>query len=332
MSQTVLTESQLHIAVEKLRSEHSNTLELYKAVAGLLFFQYDCTPTTNRMYQLVRKGSMSAPAEALRLFWQELRDRSQVRMQEADIPSSLKYSAGTLFAQMWEESLQIAKEMTETNNQAIYVQQALAQQEQAQLKQQLQAAMVTIAQRELEIEEKKEELASAQAELKASEKETLHVKAQVAQLEIELNRRENEHEQSLQLQKDQLLLSEQRAADMEKYARLEIERVRQESQKLLQQEQERAQQLHKKAEQLQSDYTELQKNYVTLQQKQLLESQQRQSDAKRYQQLESQNQDLHQLLQHVERELRAAHTNSERRPATPSRLARQRKASRYFTE
>lgn len=329
MSQTVLTESQLHIAVEKLRSEHSNTLELYKAVAGLLFFQYDCTPTTNRMYQLVRKGSMSAPAEALRLFWQELRDRSQVRMQEADIPSTLKHSAGVLFAQMWEESLQIAKEITETNNQAIYAQLALAQQEQLNVKQQLDIAMESFSQLEQVLEQKKNELALKQTELDASENEKKQSKRLVTQLETEIKRKENEHEHSLQLQKDQLLLSEQRAADMEKYARLEIERVRQESQKQLQQEQARIQQFQRKAEQLQSDYAELQKNYVTLQQKQLLESEQRQNETKRYEQLETQNQDLHQLLQHVERELRAAHINTDRRPTTPSRLARKRKATRY---
>ena len=139
MSQPVLTESELHLAVEKLRSEHSNTLDLYKAVAALLFFQYDSTPTTNRMYQLVRKGSMSAPAEALRLFWQELRDRSQVRMEEADIPLGLKQTAGALFAQMWEDALQYAKQITEQNNQAIYTQLALVQQESQQLAEQLQS-------------------------------------------------------------------------------------------------------------------------------------------------------------------------------------------------
>src|SRR5690554_4195780 len=110
MSQSALTESQLHVAVEQLRSQHSNTIDLYKAVAALLFFQYDSTPTTNRMYQLVRKGSMSAPAEALRLFWQELRERSQVRMEQADIPATLKQSVGSLVAQIWEESLDQAQQ------------------------------------------------------------------------------------------------------------------------------------------------------------------------------------------------------------------------------
>lgn len=321
MSQTVLTESQLHLAVEKLRSEHSNTLELYKAVAGLLFFQYDCTPTTNRMYQLVRKGSMSAPAEALRLFWQELRDRSQVRMQQADIPATLKSSAGALFAQMWEEALQIAKEITEKNNQAIYVQLAQAEQEKFQLDKQLQANSELLKQEQRKVAQLESQHGALQLEKSA-------LKVQVDTLSNDLQLKKNEYENSLKMHKDQLLLSEQRAADMERYARLEIERVRQETQKNIQNEQSRFKQLQTKMESLQSEYADLQKKYVTLQQKYLLENEQRALEAKRYEQLENKNQDLYQLLQHVERELRAAHKNHSQRPLAPSRLARQKKATR----
>lgn len=35
----------------------------------MLFFRYGITPTANKLYQLVRKGSMSAPSEALTRFW-----------------------------------------------------------------------------------------------------------------------------------------------------------------------------------------------------------------------------------------------------------------------
>ncbi|GAB3552032.1 hypothetical protein GCM10027343_37040 [Noviherbaspirillum agri] len=52
----------------------------------LLFFRYGITPTTNKLYQLVRKGSMSAPAEALNKFWEDLRDKSRVRIEHRDLP------------------------------------------------------------------------------------------------------------------------------------------------------------------------------------------------------------------------------------------------------
>ena len=114
---------------------------------------------------------------------------------------------------------------------------------------------------------------------------------------------------------------------MEKYARLEIERVRQETQKNLLQEQNRLQQQQALHQRLQEDYAALQTTYLALQHKQQFESAQRNEDLKRIEQLEQQNHDLHQLLQHLERELRGAHQSIERR-SVPSRLARQRKAMR----
>lgn len=327
MNQTVLTESELYVAVEKLRSEHSNTLDLYKAVAALLFFQYDSTPTTNRMYQLVRKGSMSAPAEALRLFWQELRDRSQVRMEEADIPLGLKQTAGTLFAQMWEESLQHAKQLTEQNNQAIYAQIALIQQESQQQANQLRTLSESYEHALLQIEALTQDLAHKDEIVQKQKTDYEQLEKRIDALSTEKKWLENELERTAQHHKDQLQLSEQRAADMEKYARLEIERVRQETQKNLLQEQNRLQQQQALHQRLQEDYAALQTTYLALQHKQQFESAQRNEDLKRIEQLEQQNHDLHQLLQHLERELRGAHQSIERR-SVPSRLARQRKAMR----
>lgn len=327
MNQTVLTESELYVAVEKLRSEHSNTLDLYKAVAALLFFQYDSTPTTNRMYQLVRKGSMSAPAEALRLFWQELRDRSQVRMEEADIPLGLKQTAGTLFAQMWEESLQHAKQLTEQNNQAIYAQIALVQQEALQKENQLRMMNEAHEHALLQIEALTQDITHKD---EIVQKQKIAYEQQEKQTDALLTEKkwlENELERTAQLHKDQLQLSEQRAADMEKYARLEIERVRQETQKNLLQEQTRLQQQQTLYQRLQEDYAALQTTYLAMQHKYQFESAQRNEDIKRIEQLEQQNHDLHQLLQHLERELRGAPQSAERR-SVPSRLARQRQAMR----
>lgn len=327
MNQTVLTESELYVAVEKLRSEHSNTLDLYKAVAALLFFQYDSTPTTNRMYQLVRKGSMSAPAEALRLFWQELRDRSQVRMEEADIPLGLKQTAGTLFAQMWEESLQHAKQLTEQNNQAIYAQIALVQQEALQKETQLRMMNEAHEHTLLQIEALMQDITHKD---EIVQKQKIAYEQQEKQTDALLTEKkwlENELERTAQLHKDQLQLSEQRAADMEKYARLEIERVRQETQKNLLQEQTRLQQQQTLYQRLQEDYAALQTTYLAMQHKYQFESAQRNEDLKRIEQLEQQNHDLHQLLQHLERELRGVPQSAERR-SVPSRLARQRQAMR----
>lgn len=76
----------------------------------LLFYKYGITPTANKLYQYVRKGSMSAPAEALNKFWLELRDKSRVRIERTDLPDHIVSAAGDLIATMRNEAQKAAQE------------------------------------------------------------------------------------------------------------------------------------------------------------------------------------------------------------------------------
>ena len=67
-----VTEARMQAEIEALRAQHPETQDLYREVCVLLFFRYGLTPTANKLYQLVRKGSMSAPAEALARFWEKI--------------------------------------------------------------------------------------------------------------------------------------------------------------------------------------------------------------------------------------------------------------------
>ncbi|WP_338761924.1 DNA-binding protein [Massilia sp. METH4] len=103
--ETALTaETQLLNDVEALRARHPNTQELYREVCAVMFFRYGLTPTANRLYQLVRKGSMSAPAEALAKFWSQLRERSRVTIEGPDLPESLRTGAGELLSALWKQA------------------------------------------------------------------------------------------------------------------------------------------------------------------------------------------------------------------------------------
>lgn len=318
-SAIALTESQLHLAVEQLRTQHSNTLDLYKAVAALLFFQYNSTPTTNRMYQLVRKGSMSAPAEALRLFWQELRERSQVRMEQADIPQSLKQSAGSLVAQLWEEGLARALQATEHNNQVIYTKIALAETAQAAALNEsktVQSALLT-AQQQLQkqdeiIEDLEKTVRQLQLQVVAQEQKekNLHEQKEMQQ---------QQYENALLVQKEQITLSEKRAAEMEKYARLEIERVRQESAKSNKQQQHEINEQKQKNQVLQQQLQEEQQNYIALQQKQRYLEIQFEEIALKHKQTEQQNQELRILLQQLQK-LQSPAPNKRRSPSRLSKI------------
>lgn len=69
------TTAAMQADINALRDRFPRTADLYREACGIMFFRYGLTPTTNALYQLVRKGSMSVPAEALRRFWRDLRDR-----------------------------------------------------------------------------------------------------------------------------------------------------------------------------------------------------------------------------------------------------------------
>jgi chromosome segregation ATPase len=107
-------EAQLHAEIEQLRAQFPRTQELYREVCVLLFFRHGITPTANRLYQLVKKGSMNAPAEALARFWATLREKSRVRIEHPDLPAELQSATGELAAALWTRAVDIAQDQLAT--------------------------------------------------------------------------------------------------------------------------------------------------------------------------------------------------------------------------
>ncbi|WP_338911161.1 DNA-binding protein [Mycetohabitans rhizoxinica] len=75
------------------RDRCADTRALYREVCALLFFRYGVTPTANKLYSLVRKGSMATPADVLNRFWQDLRERTRVKIDHTDLPDAVKQVA-----------------------------------------------------------------------------------------------------------------------------------------------------------------------------------------------------------------------------------------------
>src|ERR1700738_651013 len=100
--------------IDQLRTQFPNTQALYREVCVLLFFRHGITPTANRLYQLVKKGSMSAPAEALTRFWATLREKSRVRIEPPDLPAELQSVTGELAAALWTRAVDMAQDQLAT--------------------------------------------------------------------------------------------------------------------------------------------------------------------------------------------------------------------------
>jgi hypothetical protein len=103
------TEKRLLAEIEALRLQYPDTQDLYREVCVVLFFRHGITPTANKLYQLVRKGSMSAPADALNRFWEMLREKSRMRIEHPDLPESLRDAAGEMVGALWQRAQAEAK-------------------------------------------------------------------------------------------------------------------------------------------------------------------------------------------------------------------------------
>lgn len=134
-------ESQIQAEVDQLRDRFPATKDLYREVCVLLFFRYGVTPTANKLYGFVRKGSMSAPANALDAFWHDLREKSRVRIESPDIPAALLETVGETFSALWRQ----AQEYAECN----FTQRMLEATEQVEL---LKSEAETTASRNLDME------------------------------------------------------------------------------------------------------------------------------------------------------------------------------------
>ncbi|WP_198065783.1 DNA-binding protein, partial [Cupriavidus oxalaticus] len=103
-----LTDAALQADLAELRGRFPETRALYREVCGLLFFRYGVTPTANKLYSLVRKGSMGTPADVLQAFWQELRGRTRVTIDHPDLPDALKEIAAGAVQTIWQAANEAA--------------------------------------------------------------------------------------------------------------------------------------------------------------------------------------------------------------------------------
>ncbi len=225
--------------IEALRERFTQTQELYREVCALLFFRYGVTPTANKLYQLVRKGSMSAPTEALRKFWSDLREKSRTRVEHPDLPEALKNMAGELVATLWTNAQATAQE-------TLVSYRAEAQEMVLQAKATAVAATADRDAAQLAVQSLKNELASAGVQINTLREELAAAKEASSSLLTRLNEakqdnvalqnqlEEARHVFTAELDKLRAAaqLAEERSRSTEKRMLLEVDRERTASAKL----------------------------------------------------------------------------------------------------
>lgn len=239
MSASVIDERHIQDEINQLKAQYPQTRDLYREACVLLFFRYGITPTANKLYQYVRKGSMSAPAEALNRFWLELREKSRVRIESPDLPEQLKEEAGKFAAAFWLQAQEAARSNFSIQMSAANEKVALAQQEsdisrlkseklESELKE-CQAAYENVSLRLLESEKKHTVDISALATLEKSLK-TLQNERE--QLELSLEAARKGFSDDLDKINVALAMAEDRYRALEARALLDVDRERQRAIKL----------------------------------------------------------------------------------------------------
>ncbi|WP_341666629.1 DNA-binding protein [Alcaligenes sp. SDU_A2] len=265
MEQNLDSHAQLQLDVAELRDRFSHTQTLYREVAALLFFRYGTTPTANKLYQLVRKGSMSAPADALQAFWQELREKSRVRLDLADIPDSLQAQTGELLGTLWRQALEQGRlELQAYQAQADQrVQQAQQQALDAEQRSQTELEMrrtveQTVARQQEQIQTLREEIATQGQALRHATAREQVLEQEKSELQQALRRQGDQFTQDLGKLQKAIELTEERAQANERRALLEIDKERSAQTRLRQQLEQAGQELQEQRRQAEAAQSVLQ--------------------------------------------------------------------------
>jgi chromosome segregation ATPase len=239
MEGSVTAETQLIADVAALRERFPNTQELYREVCTVMFFRYGITPTANKLYQYVKKGSMSAPTEALGKFWDTLRKKSRVRIEHPDLPEDLKTRAGDMAAALWDLAQQGAHAslnayQDEARAKVLEAQSARtqAEAEREALRKDRESSQADLAQAREQIGKLQQQLAAA-----AAARDGLNAQLSQAQSDITACRHANErsrHDFAAEIAtlRQESQLAEERSRAAEKRALLEIDRERSAAAKL----------------------------------------------------------------------------------------------------
>jgi chromosome segregation ATPase len=233
MDDVLSADAALAADIDRLKVAHPKTRELYREVCALLFFRYGITPTANRLYQLVRRGSMGTPTQVLGEFWAELREKSRVRIEHPDLPADLGAAAGELVAALWTRATASAAAALDALRDEVENARVVAQMSVA-------AARDELGRVETALEQRTAALLAAQVEVRELEKAHAEGRAQRQALEAELGRsqaalaaRDRElvevregFSRDLEKQREAARRAEDRARASEKRAMLEIDRER----------------------------------------------------------------------------------------------------------
>jgi chromosome segregation ATPase len=176
---------------------------------------------------------MSAPAEALTKFWEDLREKSRIRVEHPDLPDELKTSAGELTAALWDKAQALAQEslLAYRREAEAAVLEARSAQETADGQRDLALREAASAQESLrqtgdQVRALEQQVAAQGATREALEQRIERAGQEVLRLQAALDEARREFSAELEKQRAVAHLAEERFQAAEGRALLEIDRER----------------------------------------------------------------------------------------------------------
>lgn len=233
------TAAAMQTDIDALRDRFPRTADLYREACGVMFFRYGLTPTANALYQLVRKGSMSVPTEALRRFWSDLRERARVDLPHADLPDQVKQSAGRLIGEIWslareaaDESIAPLRQSAAVEREAALAEKTGLQEQAVRLSAQLEDARARATSAEATIAQLREELSAGAAIQGETQSRLVESRAEIERLQGLIDSMSAAHETEIDRITGRVVQAEQRYIELEKRTLVDLDRERTAASKL----------------------------------------------------------------------------------------------------
>lgn len=223
----------LEAEIDALRAQFPKTQDLYREVCVLLFFRHGIAPTANKLHQLVRKGSMSAPAEALSRFWADLRKKSRVRLDHPNLPEDLKTAAGELIDVLWTKAqtqadAELAALRAQAQDEIVSIKSGKnqAEAERDGARQQLEETTAVLSKAEAHIRELEQTIAGEVATRSALEQQLVDARQAGAEQLAAMAAARRDFASELDKLREALKVTEERYRSAEARALMEIDRER----------------------------------------------------------------------------------------------------------
>lgn len=97
-------DTQIRTEVAELAKRYTLREDLSRETAVLLFFRYGIYPSSQLVHSYTRLGSMTDINKDLAKFWDNIREKSRVRIEGVDLPDDVLNQVGDVINQLWQLS------------------------------------------------------------------------------------------------------------------------------------------------------------------------------------------------------------------------------------